>query len=61
MQRGIQGNADAAVITALNVATDATALNAYAVAALRRVAHDLASAGVHGAKDIEDSLASPKR
>ncbi|MBT2231663.1 hypothetical protein [Nonomuraea sp. NEAU-A123] len=54
-------DADAAVITALNVAIDATALNAYAVAALRRVAHDLASAGVHGAKDIEDSPTSPKR
>jgi hypothetical protein len=49
-----------AVATALDTAPDATALNAYAVTALRRVAHDT-SAGVHGAKEIEDSPASPKQ
>ncbi|GAA3661874.1 hypothetical protein GCM10022224_026860 [Nonomuraea antimicrobica] len=54
--QALQGDAEAAISTALDVAPDATALNAYAVTELRRTAKDLASAGAPGAEAIKDSL-----
>ncbi|MEU4231829.1 helix-turn-helix transcriptional regulator [Nonomuraea sp. NPDC026600] len=52
----MQGDAEAATAIALNVASDAAAVNAYAVAELRHAAHELAEAGASGAQAIRDSL-----
>ncbi|MFC5833268.1 XRE family transcriptional regulator [Nonomuraea insulae] len=52
----IQGDAEAATATALDVAPDATALNVYAVTELHRAAHDLAAAGAPGFQAIKASL-----
>ncbi|MCA2220596.1 helix-turn-helix domain-containing protein [Nonomuraea aurantiaca] len=52
----MQGDAEAATSIALNVAPDAAAVNAYAVAELRRAAHELAEAGAPGGQAIRDSL-----
>ncbi|MGW4802496.1 XRE family transcriptional regulator, partial [Nonomuraea sp. NPDC004297] len=57
--QALQGDAEAAVTTALNVASDATALNTYAVTELQHTAHALASAGSSGAMVIKESLAGP--
>ncbi|MGW4792537.1 hypothetical protein ACWEPC_09020 [Nonomuraea sp. NPDC004297] len=53
----LQGDAEAATIIAVDVASDAVAVNAYAVAELRRTAQELATAGASGANAIKDSLA----
>ncbi|MFK4035346.1 helix-turn-helix domain-containing protein [Nonomuraea wenchangensis] len=58
--QAIQGDAEAAVATALKVIPDATTLNAYAVAELQRTAYELTSAGALGAEAIQDSLREPK-
>ncbi|MEV0160406.1 hypothetical protein [Nonomuraea fuscirosea] len=58
--QALRGGAEAAVATALNVAPDATALNAYAVAELQRIAHDLAITGAPGSEAIKESLAARK-
>ena len=52
----MQGDAEAATAIALNVVPDAAAVNAYAVAELRRAAHELAEAGASGGQAIRDSL-----
>ncbi|MGI5268427.1 helix-turn-helix domain-containing protein [Nonomuraea sp. CA-218870] len=54
--QAMQGDAEAAVATALSVAPDAIALNAYAVTELRRTAHHLGSIGASGARAIKESL-----
>ncbi|SDM36913.1 hypothetical protein SAMN05421874_1629 [Nonomuraea maritima] len=56
----MQDNAEAAVATALDVSSDAMAVNAYAVTELQRTANELISAGVVGAQAIVDSLAASK-
>ncbi|MGP3965828.1 helix-turn-helix domain-containing protein [Nonomuraea sp. 3N208] len=56
----MQGDAEAAVATALDVAPDAAALNAYAVTELQRAAHDLALSSAPGAQAIKDSLTGSK-
>ncbi|MGW0482640.1 XRE family transcriptional regulator [Nonomuraea sp. NPDC003214] len=58
--QAVQGDAEAAVATALDVAPGAAALNAYAVTELHRIAHDLAMAGAPGAEAIQESLAGSK-
>ncbi|MEV0388738.1 helix-turn-helix transcriptional regulator [Nonomuraea sp. NPDC050643] len=58
--QALQGDAEAAVATALNAAPDATALNAYAETELHRIAHDLAMAGAPGSEAIKESLAGSK-
>lgn len=56
----IQGDAEAAVATALNTAPDATELNPYALAELQRTAQDLAWVSAPGAQAIKDSLTGSK-
>ncbi|MET8000585.1 helix-turn-helix transcriptional regulator [Nonomuraea glycinis] len=58
--QAMQGDAEAAVATALDVALDAMTLNAYAVTELRRTARELASAHAPGASTINDSLVLSK-
>jgi len=57
----MQGDAEAAVTTALGIAPDAIALKAYAVTEFHRTAHDLTLAGAPGAKAIKESLKPSKQ
>lgn len=52
----MQGDAEAATATALGIAPDAMAVNAYALAELRQTARDLAQVGAPGAQAIMESL-----
>ncbi|MEU4570993.1 hypothetical protein [Nonomuraea sp. NPDC023979] len=54
----LQGDAEAATSTAMDVVSDAVAVNAYAVTELHRAALELTEAGASGAKAIRDSLTS---
>jgi hypothetical protein len=56
----LQGDAEAATTIALDVASDAVAVNAYAVTELQRTAHDLTMAGAPGSETIKDSLTGSK-
>ncbi|NJP98659.1 helix-turn-helix transcriptional regulator [Nonomuraea sp. FMUSA5-5] len=58
--QALQGDAEAAVATALDIAPDATTLNAYAETELHRIAHDLAVAGAPGAEALRECLAGSK-
>ncbi|MFG1697724.1 XRE family transcriptional regulator [Nonomuraea sp. NPDC049309] len=56
----MQGDAEAAIATALAVAPDAKEVNAYAVTELHRTARDLAAAGAPGAQVLESHLTAPE-